>query len=144
MSSRPADPAKQVACYAKGFSDPAETAVPTALQHTFDFAGTIYDGTHAAMAKWLQDEYGIYPAFAGTGYSVKDSYYIDKQPMTSQQIMAKSVSSEYLLKNVLLKDAGCRCISVAKYEGRANDRLNPEFIWQQGGDGSCKNVDRLQ
>jgi len=139
----PSDPDKQVACYAKAFSDLAEAAVPTSLAHTFDYAGTIYDGKHAAMAKWLQDYYGIYPAFAGTGYSVKDSYFIDKKPMTSQQILVKSVSSEYLLKNLALKDAGCRCISVAPYSGRAHDRLDPEFIEQSGGDGVCKQVDRL-
>ena len=141
--STPSDPDKQVACYAKGFSDPAEAAVPTSLAHTFDYAGTIYDGKHAAMAKWLQDNYGIYPAFAGTGYSVKDSYSIDKDRMTSQQILVKSVSSEYLVKNLSLKDAGCRCISVAPYPGRAGNRLDPEFIEQNGGDGVCKQVDRL-
>ena len=141
--STPADPGKHVACYARGFSDPAETAVPTSLAQTFKYAGTIYDGSHVAMAKWLEDNYGIYPAFAGTGYSVKDSYFLDKQPMTSQQILVKSASSEYIVKNVLLKDAGCRCISVAPYSGRANDQLDPDFIEQAGGDGVCKDVRRL-
>ncbi|MBV8438832.1 MAG: hypothetical protein JOY95_15105 [Silvibacterium sp.] len=137
------DPGKEMACFAKGFSDPAETAVPAALARTFNYAGTIYDSSHGALAKWLQANYGIYPAFVGTGYSVKDSYFIDKQPMTSRQILVKSVSSEYLLKNVPLKDAGCRCISVPPYPGRASDRLDPEFIEQQGGDGVCKKVDHL-
>jgi hypothetical protein len=45
---------------------------------------------------------------------VKDSYFIDKQPMTSRQMLVKSASSEYLLKNVSLKDAGCRCISLLR------------------------------
>jgi hypothetical protein len=138
------DPGKQVVCYTKGFSDPAEKTVPTALAKTFDYAGTIFDGNHAAMADWLQKYYGIYPAFAGTGYSVKDSYFLDKQPMTSQQILMKSVSSEYVLKNVPLKDAGCRCISVAPYEGRANDLLDPEFVEREGGNGMCKDVKRLR
>ena len=141
--SSPPDPDKQVACFAKGFSDPAGTVVPTSLARTFSYAGTLYDGNHAALAKWLQQNYGIYPAFAGTGYSVKDSYYLDKQPMTSQQILVKSVSSEYILKNVSLADAGCRCISVAPYAGRADDRLDPEFIEQAGGDGVCKAMGRL-
>jgi hypothetical protein len=96
-----------------------------------------------ALAKWLQSNYGIYPAFAGTGYSVKDSYSLDTQPMTSQQIMVKSISSEYILKNVSLADAGCRCISVAPYPGRSNDPVDPDFIAQAGGDGVCKSVDRL-
>ena len=142
--SSPPDPDKQVACFAKGFDDPAATAVPTSLARTFGYAGKLYDADHAAMAQWLQAKYGIYPAFAGTGYSVKDSYSIDKQPMTSQEILVKSVSSEYLIRNLPLKDAGCRCISVAPYQGRASDRIDPDFIEQQGADGVCKSVDRLR
>jgi hypothetical protein len=143
-SSDPTDPATQAACFAKGFSDPPASVVPTSLAHTFSYAGTIFDGNHATLAKWLQSNYGIFPAFSGIGYSVKDSYSIDKDPMTSQQILVKSVSSEYVLKNVSLSDAGCRCISVAPYPGRSGDRVDPEFIAQAGGDGSCKAVDRLK
>jgi hypothetical protein len=138
-----ADTATQVACFAKGFSDPPGTAVPTSLAHTFDYAGTLYDSSHAAMAKWLQTNYGIFPAFSGMGYSVKDSYSLDSEPMTSQQILVKSVSSEYILKNVSLADAGCSCISVAPYPGRSKDRLDPNFISQAGGNGVCKSVNRL-
>lgn len=143
-SNDPADPATQAACYAQGFSDPPATVVPTSLAHTFSYAGIIFDGNHTVLAKWLQSNYGIFPAFSGIGYSVKDSYSIDSQPMTSQQILVKSVSSEYVLKNVSLSDAGCRCISVAPYPGRSGDRVDPEFIEQAGGDGACKAVDRLK
>ncbi|MGA9672099.1 MAG: hypothetical protein WBQ94_23000 [Terracidiphilus sp.] len=142
-NAKPVDTPTQVACFARDFSDPPASAVPTSLAHTFSYAGTLYDGDHAALAKWLQDNYGIYPAFSGIGYSVKDSYSLSSQPMTSQQILVKSVSSEYVLKNVSLSDAGCRCISVAPYPGRASDRLDPDFIAQAGGDGVCRPVDRL-
>jgi hypothetical protein len=142
-SAQPADAPTQMACFAKAFSDPPATAVPTSLARTFSYAGTLYDGAHAELAQWLQRNYGIYPAFAGTGYSVKDSYSLSSQPMTSQQILVKSVSSEYILRNVALTDAGCRCISVAPYTGRSNDPLDPDFIAQAGGDGACKAVDRL-
>ena len=63
--------------------------------------------------------------------------------MSSQQVLVKSLSSEYILKNVTLAEAGCRCISVAPYPGRSNDPLEPDFISQAGGDGVCKSVDRL-
>jgi hypothetical protein len=139
-----ANPATQTACFARAFSDPPETAVPTSLAHTFSYAGALYTPDHAALAKWLQDNYGIYPAFAGTGYSVKDSYSLSTQPMTSQQILVKSVSSEYILKNVSLSEAGCRCISVAPYPGRSSDRLDPDFITRAGGDGACTSVQRLE
>jgi len=139
----PTSTATQVACYAKAFSDPPMTAVPTSLQHTFDYAGALFTAENAALAKWLQDNYGIFPAFAGTGYSVKDSYSLSSEPMTSQQILVKSVSSEYVLKNVPLAEAGCRCISVAPYAGRSDDRLDPDFIEKAGGDGACRSVTKL-
>ena len=134
-----------MACFAHAFSDTPAAAVPTALSHTFSYAATLYDGTHPALAQWLQSNYGIYPAFAGTGYSVKDSYYLSaSQPMTSQQMLVKSVSSEYVLKNVPLFDAGCSCISVPPYKGRSNDRLDPEFIIVAGGYGACTTVNKLR
>jgi hypothetical protein len=103
----------------------------------------LFNADHAEMAKWLKDNYGIFPAFAGTGYSIRDSYFLDSQPMTSQQILVKSVSSEYILKNVSLAEAGCRCVRVPAYAGRAEDRLDPGFILKAGGEGSCATVDRL-
>ncbi|HEX3106925.1 MAG TPA: hypothetical protein VHQ22_21010 [Terriglobales bacterium] len=139
----PADPATQMACFAKAFSDPSATEVPSSLAQTFNYAAKLYDDNHKKLAQWLQSNYGIYPAFSGMGYSVKDSYSLDKQPMSSQQVLVKSISSEYILKNVSLAEAGCRCISVAPYPGRSNDPLDPEFISQAGGDGTCKAVDRL-
>jgi hypothetical protein len=63
--------------------------------------------------------------------------------MTSQEILVESVSSEYILKNVSLAAAGCRCISIPPYPGRSSDRLDPEFIAQAGGDGACVQVDKL-
>ena len=88
--------------------------------------------------------YGIFPAFSGMGYSVKDSYRLDKVPMNSQQILVKSLSSEYLLRNVTLAEAGCRCISVAPYPGCAEDSVDPALITRAGGEGVCKDVSRLQ
>jgi hypothetical protein len=74
---------------------------------------------------------------------VKDSYYLDTQPMDAAQLLMKSISPEYVLKNVSLKEAGCSCISVAPYPGRADDRLDPKFISKAGGDGACKAVKSL-
>jgi hypothetical protein len=141
--AEPANTAALVACYAKDYTDTPGTAVPTSLARTFDYAGMLFDADHAEMAKWLKDNYGIFPAFAGTGYSIRDSYFLDSQPMTSQQILVKSVSSEYILKNVSLAEAGCRCVRVPAYAGRAEDRLDPGFILKAGGEGSCATVDRL-
>jgi len=143
-SAQPTDAATQVACFAYAFTDPPSAAVPTALSHTFSYAATLYDGNNTTLAQWLQSNYGIYPAFAGTGYSVKDSYFLSStNPLTSQQILVKSISSEYILKNVTLADAGCSCVSVPPYQGRSNDRLDPEFIEFEGGYGVCATVNKL-
>jgi hypothetical protein len=145
LSSTPnPDPEKKMACIAKAFNDTPTAAVPVSLAYTFQYAGALFQPDQAALATWLQSKYGIYPAFSGIGYSVKDSYNLStKQPMSSQEILVKSISSEYLLKNVTLAEAGCRCISVAPYPGRATDPVDPDFIAAAGGDGSCQSVLRL-
>lgn len=130
-------------CFAAAYSDPASSAVPVALDQTFHYAAMLFDPSHTALASWLKDKYGIYPAFSGTGFSVKDSYFLDKEPMTSGQILIKSISTEYILKNVSLQEAGCRCISVDPYPGRSQALLDPDFIAQKGGEGVCKPVEHL-
>lgn len=143
-SAPPADASTEMACFAHAFSDLPSAAVPTALSHTFSYAATLYDGSHDVLATWLQSNYGIYPAFAGTGYSVKDSYFLSStSPLTSQQILVKSISSEYILKNVTLAEGGCTCLAVPPYHGRANDRVDPDFIAVAGGYGVCAPVNRL-
>ena len=141
----PTDPAVQVSCFAAGYKDTPGDNVPVALAQTLDYAATLQQPANAALATWLQRNYGIYPAFSGLGYSAKDSYNLGpKAPMDAQQILTGSISSEYLLKNVTLAAAGCRCITVAPYTGRSVDPLDPNFIDQAGGDGSCTTVPKLQ
>jgi hypothetical protein len=118
--------------------------VPRTLAATFDYAAVVFDAQHTQLAGWLRSQYGVFPAFSGLGFSVKDSYFLDTQPMSSGQLLVKSVSPEYVLKNVSLKEAGCSCISVAPYPGRAEDRLDPKFIAKAGGDGECKAVKSLR
>lgn len=131
-------------CFARGFKDVAGDTVPISLAHSLTYAAKAFEG-YSPVAGWLKNKYGIFPAFSGLGFSVKDSYYLDAQhPMSTQQILVKSISPEYVLKNVTLKEAGCRCITVAPYEGRANDPMDPEFVWGAGGDGECKAVARLE
>ncbi len=129
--------ATQMACYAKAFSDRPAPPCPCRSPTCSATPARYTTLQHAALANWLQENYGIFPAFAGSGYSVKDSYSLSTEPMTAQQVLVKSVSSEYILKNVSLPDAGCRCISVAPYTGRSNDPLDPDFIAKAGGDGVC-------
>jgi hypothetical protein len=138
------DPALQAFCFAHAYSDPSGSIVPHTLAATFDYAAQAFDPEHKPLADWLRGQYGVFPAFSGLGFSVKDSYFLDTQPMNAAQMLVKSVSPEYVLKNVSLKEAGCSCISVAPYPGRADDRLDPEFISRAGGDGECRVVKSLK
>lgn len=79
----PPNPDKQAACFAHAYTDPPMTVVPHSLAHTFEYADTVFDAEHPVLRQWLQEHYGIYPAFSGLGRSVKDSYFLDKQPMNS-------------------------------------------------------------
>lgn len=131
-------------CFAHSYTNEAGDNVPISLARSMSYAAKAFEA-YSPLGAWLKSKYGIFPAFSGLGFSVKDSYYLDPQhPMSTQQILAKSISPEYVLKNVSLKEAGCRCVSVAPYEGRANDPLDPEFVWSAGGDGECKAVKKLE
>jgi len=133
------DPDLQPFCFAHGYADPAGGTVPITLAATFDYAEQAFDAKHEQIAAWLKTKYGVFPAFSGLGFSVKDSYYLDADhPMTAEQMLAKSVSPEYVLRNVSLKEAGCSCIAVAPYAGRGDDPIDPEFISKAGGAGECK------
>jgi len=143
-SAATTDPDLQAFCFAHAYNDPAGSTVPKTLAATFDYAAVAFDAQHTQFADWLRTKYGVFAAFSGLGFSVKDSYYLDKDPMDATQLLAKSVSPEYVLKNVSLKEAGCSCISVAPYQGRADDLLDPEFIRKHGGNGECKAVERLK
>ena len=130
-------------CFARQYADTPGDNVPISLAQTFSFAARAF-AADSTLAAWLKTKYGIFPAFSGLGFSVKDSYYLDAHhPMSAQQILVKSISPEYILKNVSLKDAGCRCISVAPYPGRSDDPLDPNFITRAGGNGECKAIEKL-
>lgn len=131
-------------CIATNFTDTSSGVVVTTLANMFDVANTLFDPAHPEIAAWLSRYYGIYPAFSGMGFSVKDSYYLDSShPMTGAQVLQNSIVPEYLLRNVSLGDASCRCIRVPPYPGRDQAALNPDFIWNNGGAGSCTQLSYL-
>lgn len=128
----------EIYCIAKQFDDTPSGVVVTTLANVLATANTLFDSAHPELAKWLKTYYGIYPAFSGLGFSVKDSYRLSSSnPTTSAEVLQKSVVPEYLLANVSLSDAGCRCIRVAPYDGRDQANIEPDFVWNKGGIGSC-------
>jgi hypothetical protein len=150
----PADPAdpvdQQVYCASQSFSDLKTTWVPLTLQNAVDTGATIFQFTGTFLADpyaktgadVLYDLYGIGPAFSGLGYSVENSYLAGKNvPLAAAQALEQSVVTEYLVMNVPLTDANCRCVRVPPYDNRDTSLLNWNRVWAAGKldptDGHC-------
>lgn len=149
-STYPVD--QRVYCASRAFSDQKNTAVPLVLQNAvntgaaiFQFTGTPFLATGSTTgANVLYDLYGIGPAFSGLGYSVEDSYLVSKGgnvPLNAAQALEQSVVTEYLVMNVPLKDANCRCVRVPPYDQRDTRPLHSDRVWSEGKldptDGHC-------
>lgn len=131
-------------CTAVQFTDSPQPSAPESLQKLFDASAQLVGTSHAPEAKWLHDRYGIFPAFTGLGFTMKDSYSLGKDdPRTSRQVLANSMVPEYLLKNISLREAQCSCVIVPPYQERTKGAVDPAFIEKSGGRGSCKQVGRL-
>ena len=151
--SGPADPVdRQVYCTALNFSDQADTKVPLALSNaiaagaeTFTLQGAPFQPTGSkAGADVLYDLYGIGYGFSGLGFSVKNSFLAGKSvALTAGQALEQSVVSEYLLKNVTLADASCRCIRVKPYSNRDQSPLNWDAVWGVGEPNQCAVLTKL-
>ncbi len=150
----PADPAdpvdQQVYCASQSFSDLKTTIVPLTLQNAVGTGATIFQFTGAPFAATgsttganvLYDLYGIGSAFSGLGYSVENSYLAGENvPLTSAQALEQSVVTEYLVMNIPLTDANCRCVRVTPYDSRDTSLLNWNRVWSAGkldpSDGHC-------
>jgi hypothetical protein len=134
--------------YQTNYRDVAQSVFPVAMQNLFDIAGPLSATTVAAAA--LKTNYGIYPQFTGLGFTVDTSG--STPAMTPTMMLRYSVVPEYLLDNLPLTDAGCRCIQVGPYGNKKNPDLrhgapvDPDYVWQRGrlaSGGACHQIRRL-
>jgi hypothetical protein len=137
---------KKVYCAAASFSDQSDTQVPLTLAATVNAAVALWQLTGGAFqptgsttgANVLYDLYGIGYGFSGLGFSVKNSYLSGHNvSLTSAQALAQSVVPEYLVMNVTLADAGCRCIRVKPYSNRDQRFIDWNRVLEVGSEDSC-------
>lgn len=137
-------------CAALGYQDSAESVFVTGLERAFASAYQIFQNSGSSPgAQALKKNYGIYPAFTGLGFAVKTSGTVSS--MSTSLALRESIAPEYLLNNLTLADAGCRCIQVPQYgnaktdDARHGKLVNVNFVWQKGKlqDGACPQVNRL-
>jgi len=130
----------EVYCLARGFTDEPSTIASAPVQRALGVGVAMLDDP--ARAEVLRRGYGIYPAFSGLGFSVKGSG--DGAAMSGADVLRRSVTPEYLLRNVTLAAAGCTCISVPPYPGRETAPLDLDQVAREGGRGYCVEVPRLR
>jgi len=134
----PIAPENEVYCLAASYVDPPDALASRAIGAAMELGAEILDNT--ARADVMRRRYGIFPSFTGLGYTARGSS--SGAPLTARETLRESISSEYLLLNATLADAGCACIRVAPYAGREDAPLSINFI-EQRGDASCARVSRL-
>ncbi len=146
----PADGNNVMYCAAVAYQDAQQAVFVTGLSAALTSATQIFqNSTSSAGAKALKTDYGIYPEFTGLGYVASGSGFVNT--MSTAQILRESVVPEYLLENVTLVDAGCRCIQVPQYGNTKNPDLrhtkpvDPNYIWQKGKlqSGACHVIKKL-
>ena len=111
-----------------------------ALANALEFGAELLEDPGTANV--VRMRYGVYPGFSGLGLTVRGS--ASSPALTAAETLRDAVSAEYLVRNATLADAGCECIRVAPYDGRAMDPLDPRFIRDAGGAGTCHSVPRLR
>jgi len=143
---------KKVYCAAFSFSDQSNTQAPLTLAAMMHAGVALWQLTGGAFpptgstsgANVLYDLYGIGYGFSGLGFSVKNSYLSGHNvPLTSAQALAQSVVPEYLVMNVTLADAGCRCIRVKPYSNRDERFIDWNRVFELGSEDSCTALNHL-
>jgi hypothetical protein len=85
--------------------------------------------------------FGAFPPFSGLGLAI--AHTETSPPLDSQAVLTQAVIPEYILRNVGLADAGCRCIRVPDYAGRQGARFNPNLVLRKGALGACRMLAHL-
>ncbi len=132
----------QAYCLASNFNDTSNQPLILSLFNAISFAKDLYSINNFDGVNLLNLLYGIGNSNSGLGFSVKSSA---NQSFTAKQTLVNSVVPEYLLKNVTLAQANCRCVQVPAYNGRDNQSLSMTFVWNRGRltAGACRSVKRI-
>lgn len=138
-------------CGAKSYQDFQQSVFVSGLLAAFTSANQIFQNSGSSPgADALKKNYGIYPAFTGLGFAAAGSGTAGT--MSATQVLRESIVPEYLLKNISLADAGCRCIQVPQYGNakssdiRHSKPVDPKYVWQRGrlDNGECHQIARLR
>jgi hypothetical protein len=134
--------ADQAWCLANSFQDTSNKPLIISLYNAISFGKDLFSINNGDGANLLYDLYGIGYGHSGIGFVVKGSASGD---FTATQTLVNSVVPEYLLQNVALGDADCHCVQIPSYQGRDDEPLSTNFVWNRGSldGGACRKVKRI-
>jgi len=131
-----ADASNAAYCLAAAFRDVPQQPIINAVIVALQLGQQLFA---ISNGNWLYDNYGIDYNHSGLGMVVRGP----SVPLTAAEALEQSVVPEYLLRNVNLASANCRCIRVPSYPGRDEHLLPPKFVWANGDlddEGRCVSV----
>jgi hypothetical protein len=135
--------AQQAYCLAANFQDTPNNPLILSLYNAISLGKNLFTINDGDGGNLLYDLYGIGSGHSGLGFVVKGSANVS---FTAAQTLENSVVPEYLLINVSLADATCKCVQVPPYAGRDDTPLSPAFISSFGSltrGGACHSVPRI-
>lgn len=147
----PGTPDEAIMGLAQEFDDFSSTVVDEPLANALDIGRQFFESypastpnpqwTAAQMQAQMSKRFGTFTAFSGVGYAVEGT--ASGPALNAAQASMQMMVPEYVLKNVTLAQAGCSCIQVPPYNNRDSDLLNPDYVSQVAGVGSCVTVPNL-
>jgi hypothetical protein len=127
---------------AESFADSSSQILTEPLASVLSFSEQFFQDytplgfTAAQMQAQMSRRFGAFTSFIGLGYAAEGT--ANSPSWDSAQVMQSLASPDFLLKNVTLDNAGCRCIeALPTVVNRDQLKLNPDFIWKAGGKGRC-------
>jgi hypothetical protein len=134
---------------AQNFVDIESQVVDLALSHALNTAVQFFEEypagssspifSAADMQKQMSTRFGTFTAFTGLGYAAEGT--ATSPALDSDGTSRAMVIPDFILKNVTLGEAGCRCIQVpSTVPNRDSSKLDPNFVWRFGGDGFCRKI----
>jgi len=125
---------------AETFADPSSQVLTQPLAYALSIGEEFFENyesfTAAQMQGQMSRRFGTFITYIGLGYAAEGT--ASSPTWDSAQTMNSLATPDFILKNVSLAEAGCRCIEVpSTVPNRDNLKLDPNFISSHGGNGSC-------
>jgi predicted acylesterase/phospholipase RssA len=120
-------------CHAKVLLDAVsttdETWVAGALERLYSAVAEVL--ADPVALKQLRVRYGVTESFSGLGFTVGGTGGTAEM-VEPDEILGRLKVPEYLVKNLALQQAGCKCVRIAPYEERDSDPLDLAWVEKHG------------